>query len=221
MHNSGSRFSVLLHRVDKFFSTKDTRHCFVMKKVLKCFLYNREYVKIIRFLSREERYHFSVLYSLGLLSLFSGVGKAFSVLFYIKAIEYFCCFNEFLLGLTTNRVRFAFSSSTIVQIRLAKKNGMLLGQLRDRFDVKGAYLFESVSLLYMSIQILVPFLVIITSKNDKSVVLLPILNCKFGVTWFKIVSKSLNLIKLVLKRIKQSSKNRNQMSSKYLCTTKL
>ena len=194
MHNSGSRFGVLLHRVDKFFSTKDMRHCFVMKKVLKCFLYNREYVKIIRFLSREERYHSSVLYSLGLLSLFSGVGKAFSVLFYIKAMEYFCCFNEFLLGLKTNRVRFAFSFSTIVQIRLAKKNGMLQEQLRDRFDVKGAYLFESVSLLYMSIQILIPFLVIITSKKDKSVVLLSILNCKFGVTWFKIVSKSLNLI---------------------------
>ena len=51
--------------------------------------------------------------------------------------------------------------------------------------------------------------------------MLPIVNCKLGFTWFKIVSKSLGLINLVFRRISQSPENWNQFSSKNLITTKL
>ena len=48
------------------------------------------------------------------------------------------------------------------------------------------------------------------------------LHCKLlGFTWFEIVSKSIGLINSVFRSILQSSKNRNQFSSKNLFTTKL
>ena len=68
--------------------------------------------------------------------------------------------------------------------------------------------------MYISIQIFAPIIFFITSKNRTFVVLLSIENCNLGFTWLKIVSKSLDSINLVLRRISQLSKNRNQFSLK-------
>lgn len=103
-------------------------------------------------------------------------------------------------------VSLCFSSPTITKIHLAKKWNIV---------------FESVDFLYMTNQILVPALLVITSKHDKLVVLLSILNFKFGLTtWFQIVCKSLGLIKLMFKRTSPPSKNQNKLSLKYFVNTK-
>ena len=78
----------------------------------------------------------------GLLSLFSRICKALSILFSIKKIWYFCYFNEIFSN--ENLSRFGSSSSTMVQISPAKQNGIFLRQFCGWFDVKGTYLFESV-----------------------------------------------------------------------------
>ena len=131
----------------------------------------------------------SGLFSLGFLSLLNGICKVLFMLFAVRAIGCFCCFND-VFG-SDNRFSFVFSSSTIAQMCLAKENGIFLRQIRGWFYVKGTYLFKLVSLLYISIEIFVPVLFIIISKNGKFVALLSIANCKLEFTWFKIVSKSL------------------------------
>ena len=160
----------------------------------------------------------SLPFSLGFLKSFNGTCKALFMLFSIKAIGCFCFLNNVFS--CDNHFSFV-SSSTIAQMHLVKQNGIFLRQLRRWFDVNSTYLFESVGSLYISIQIFVPVLFIIISKNGKFVLLLSIVNCKLGFTWFKIFSKSLGLINLVFRRISQSSKNQNQFSSKNLLTTKL
>ena len=136
--------------------------------------------------------------SLGFLSSFNGICKALFMLFPIKAIGYFLSFNDIFSS--DNRFIFLFSSSKIVQMLLVKQDVLL---------VKSNYIFESVCLLYISIQTFVPLLLIIISQNGKFAQLMSIVNCKLGFTWLKTVSKSLRLTNLVFSRILQSSKNRN------------
>ena len=59
-----------------------------------------------------------VIFPLGFLSLFNGNCKALFMLFCIKAIGHFCCFNDVFSS--DNCFSFVFSSSTIVQMHLAK-----------------------------------------------------------------------------------------------------
>ena len=54
--------------------------------------------------------------------------KALFVLLYVKATGYFCCFNDIFSS--DNHFSFVFSSSSIIQMRLAKQNGIFQRQLR-------------------------------------------------------------------------------------------
>ena len=135
--------------------------------------------------------------------------KALFMLLYVKATGYFCYFNNILSS--DNHFSFVFSSSSIIQMRLAKQNRIFQRQLTGWFDVKGTYLFESVGLLFISIQIFVPVLFIMIFKNGKLVMLLSIVNCNSRFTWFKIVSKSLGSINLIFSKISWSYETRNQL----------
>ena len=163
-----------------------------MLKVFKCLSYDWKILGLLGLWVEVKGITSSAPFSLGFLSSFNCICEALFMLFSIKAIEFFCYFNDVFSS--DNRFSFVFSSSTIVQMRVAKQNGILPRQLHGWFDVKGTYLFESVDLLYRSIQIFVPVLSIIISKNGKFVVLVPIAHCKLGFTWFKIVRKLLGLI---------------------------
>ena len=66
--------------------------------------------------------------ALGALSLYNGICKALFMLFPINAIGCFCCFNDAFSS--DYRFSFVFSSSTIVQLCLAKRNGIFVRQLR-------------------------------------------------------------------------------------------
>ena len=50
------------------------------------------------------------------------------MLLYVKATGYFCYFNDILSS--DNHFSFVFSSSSIIQMRLAKQNGIFQRQLR-------------------------------------------------------------------------------------------
>ena len=157
----------------------------ILDVLLECWKFsNWKNVRAIRIVSREEGYYF--FFFLGFLRSFNGIWKV------IRAIGYFCCFNDVFSS--DCRFSLVFFSSRIVQMRLAKQNGIFLRQLRGWFDVKCRYLFESVALLHLSIQIFVPVLFIITSKNSEFVGFLSIVNCNLGFTCIKIVSKPLGLI---------------------------
>ena len=70
-----------------------------MLKLLKCLSYDWKNNMVIRVVRREEGHISSVSFSLGILSLFNGICKALFMLFFIKAIGYFCCLM--FLALTT------------------------------------------------------------------------------------------------------------------------
>ena len=70
----------------------------------------------------------SVPFSLGFLGSFNGICKSLFMFCSLKAIGYFYCFNDVFNS--DNRYNFVFSSSTVVQMHLAKQNGILLWQLR-------------------------------------------------------------------------------------------
>ena len=162
-----------------------------MFKVLKYLSYYWKNIRVNRTESRQEGHYFFCSLSLGFLSLFNGIYKALFVLFSIKAMGNFCCFNDVFIY--NNRFNFVSSSSTIVQMRPGKQNGIFLRQRQGWFDIEGTYLFESAG-FYIFIQSFVPVLFVIKSKNGKFIVLLSMVTCKLGFTWFKIVCKSLGSV---------------------------
>ena len=110
---------------------------------------------------------------------------------------YFYHFNAFS---SDNCLGILFSSSTIVDLSRQTK-WKFLRLLHWWFDVISTYLFQSMGLLYMSIYIPFPVLLILISKNGKYAVFLPIVNCKIEINLSKITRKSFCLNKLLLKKI--------------------
>ena len=121
-------------------------------------------------------------FSLGFLSLLNGICKVLFMLFAIRAIGCFWLQQPFQFRV------FFFNNSTDVS---SQKKWNIFEATSRVILCKRYISFKSVSLLFICIQIFVPVLFIIISKNGKVVALLFIVNCKLEFTWFKIVSKSL------------------------------
>ena len=210
-------YRCLVHRVYQFFTTKDVGHCSRMTNVFKYLPYDWKDVRTIR-VEQRGKVLFLQFFSLQVsLVYFVIILKPFLYYSLLQQQDTFVL-SMFSVLITVYVLRFLLLQQYIC---LSKQNGLFLRLLHQRFDVINTYLLQSVDLLYMSIQILFPVFFVKISKNGKFVVFLSIANCELRLSWFKIASKSLNLTKLLFKRISQLSKNWSQFSSKNLLTTKL
>ena len=148
---------------------------------------SRQSEKNMLYIRRAMHYHKHYLYNV-IYRCLRSVWRIATVLLiplFITSKGYFC-----FSIMSFNSSKFLFLAclfSTIVQMRLAKQNGILTLQCFRCADEDGKYLLVSVALVYRSIQILLSSLRINTSRKGTISLLCCIVNCIFGCIEFKML----------------------------------
>ena len=136
----------------------------------------------------------SFLVVFGYLETSKGISWGFNMLASISEMGYFYSSNVFFSS-SLKCFCFTFSSPAVVQTRLVRENVVFIKQCHGWFSHHQTYCFD---LLEISMQISVPLLFIIISKNGSLVWLFSIVDWIFLLIWCNIESKWSGFIKLTV-----------------------